>query len=75
MRKYLSKHKQNILTSMVWYFVLITAILIVDNYNNIDWSYIFAKTGRAMVRLFFIQIAFLGVKDIISEKRNYLPRL
>lgn len=60
---------------MVWYFVLITAILIVDNYNNIEWSYIFSKTGSIMIRLFFIQIAFLGAKEMISEKRNYLPSL
>ena len=75
MKKSLSKHKQNILTSMVWYFVLITAILIADNYSNIDWSYIFSKTGRIMVRLFFIQIAFLGTKEMLSERKNYLPSL
>lgn len=75
MKSILRENRREFLLAMACYFILILSVQYIYNYSNTDWTYIFSKTGRILIRLFLIQTAFLEVKDMISKKRNYLSNL
>ena len=72
MKSILRENRREFLLAMVCYFILILSIQYIYNYSNTDWNYIFSRTGRVLIRLFFIQTFYLMSRYSLFVKNNYL---